>query len=140
LATTTIDVSATFAEGGGGPNHSPFVCPPGTSCGSGEVVGLGNVNELVLFGGGQGCTCDLRTMTFTDGSTLVSEETGGNFSIPGQSYHQPPDSYGHPFTILLSDTIDGSLSTGRFAGATGTLTGSVSVAGGMAVVRLAGTI
>ena len=115
-ASTTVAWKATFPEQFGGPNHSPFTCAPGTSCGSGEVTGLGQAQDVIVFGGGCGGACDVRTLTFADGSTIVVEETASNFQTPGNS--QPnPNSYGNPFSLDLSDTIVGG--TGRFAGASG---------------------
>ena len=142
MAGTTTDFKATFAEPLGGPVSSPFTCPTGDICGSGEVVGLGHVSESIVFGGGCGGTCDLRTITFADGSTLVLEETEGDLACPGNSDCRPfnVNSYGNPFSIPLTDTVEGALSTGTFAGATGTLTGQVSVAGAIAIITLSGTI
>lgn len=139
-ASSTVDTKATLAEPIGGPNDSPFVCPADESCGSGEWVHLGHVDsEFVLFGGGCGGACDLRTEPLSDG-TLVLDETASNPQVPGKSYNQPYNSYGQPLTLTLTDTVDGALSTGRYAGATGTLTGQVHLAGGMATITLAGTI
>jgi hypothetical protein len=142
MAGTTIDFNATFAEPLGGPVSSPFTCPTGDLCGSGQVVGVGHVSESILFGGGCGGTCDLRTITFADGSTLVLAETEGESACPGNSDCRPfnAHSYGNPFTIPLTDTLEGALSTGTFAGATGTLTGQVRVAGAVAIITLSGTI
>ena len=142
MAGTTTDFKATFAEPLGGPVSSPFTCPTGDICGSGEVVGLGHVSESILFGGGCGGSCDLRTIRFADGSTLVLAETEGDLSCPGNSECRPfnAHSYGNPFTLSLTDTVQGALSTGTFAGATGTLTGQVRVAGAIAIITLSGTI
>lgn len=140
MASSTVYIKATFDEPVGGPIHSPFVCPPGTSCGAGQVLGFGQARDVVLFGAGCGGSCDLDTITVADGSTLVSDEVASNFARPGESWHEGPTAYGNPFTLTLTNTVDGSLSTGTFAGATGTLTGQVSVAGGHATVTLAGWI
>jgi len=140
MASTTVYLKATFDEPVGGPIHSPFVCPDGTSCGPGEVVGFGQARDVLLFGGGCGGSCDLDTITVADGSTLVSAEVASDFGRPGQSWHEGPSAYGNPFTLTLTNTIDGASSTGIFAGATGTLTGQVSVAGGHATVTLAGWV
>jgi hypothetical protein len=130
---------ATFPEQFGGPNHTPFVCAPGTSCGSGEVSGLGQVQDVIVFGGGCGGACDVRTLTFTDGSTIVMDETESNPQTPGNSTQaQPPNSYGSPISIDLSDTIVGG--TGRFARASGTASGQVKIAGGTAIINLSGTV
>lgn len=134
MAQSTINVRATFHEFLGSPTHAPN-CPPGWSCGSGGVTGLGAVSENVDFVTG------VRTITFSDGSTLVTDESGGVFNYPGQSNNrQPIDAFGHPFNNSLTEVVDGSASTGIFAGASGTLTGQASVAGSTAVVTLSGQI
>ena len=142
LAVTTVNFNATVAEPLGGPVSSPFTCSTGDLCGSGVALPLGHVTESIVFGGGCGGACDLRTITFADGSTLVLEETEGESSCPGSSDCRPfnDHSYGNPFAIPLTDTVNGALSTGMFAGATGTLTGQVRVAGAIAIITLSGTI
>jgi hypothetical protein len=139
-ASTTIAWKATFPEQFGGPINSPFTCAPGTSCGSGEVTGLGQAQDVIVFGGGCGGTCDLRTLTFADGSTIVMEESASNFQTPGNSGNAPGQAigYGNPFSLDLSDTIVGG--TGRFAGASGSASGQVKVAGGTAIIELSGTV
>jgi hypothetical protein len=139
-ASTTVAWSATFPEQFGGPINSPFHCAPGdTSCGSGEVTGLGQAQDLIVFHAGCGGACDVRTLTFADGSTIVMDETASNFQTPGNSANAPTQtSYGHPFSLDLSDTIVGG--TGRFAGASGTASGQVKIAGGTAIISLSGTV
>ena len=142
-ASTTVAWQATFAEPIGGPRHSPFECPPNSDCssGSGQVIGLGHADDLIVFGAGCGGGCDVRWVTFTDGSTLVMNEFFSNYQTPGNSSHPTPQShgkYGNPFTGDLDDIIVGG--TGRFAGATGTASGSVHVAGGIATSSLTGTV
>jgi hypothetical protein len=138
FASTCISWRATFAEPLGGPAHSPFACPPNSSCssGSGEVIPLGQAQSFIAF---QACgeTCDVRTLTFVDGSTIVMYETFSFVGTPGAS-NRPNPSYGHPFVGSLTDTIVGG--TGRFAGATGAANGMVKVAGGIATSRLDGTV
>jgi hypothetical protein len=67
----------------------------------------------------------------------VLDEVFSNFQFPGNSL-VPSTSYGAPFTLDLSDTI--ASGTGRFAGASGTATGHVTQAGGVAIITLSGTI
>jgi hypothetical protein len=102
-------------------------------------VGVGQATEAIIFGG-CGRLCDIRTISFAAGSTLVLFETPSNFQIPGQSYHAPGNAFGHPFSVTLTDTVDGADSTGMFAGASGTLSGEAKVAGGMAIITLSGPI
>ena len=138
-AGSTIRWQANFPEPFGGPNHTPFDCASGTSCGSGQVTGLGFAQDVVVFGA-CGQNCDVRTLTFADGSTLVLDENEGDFSIPGNTGNAPGQlsSYGDPITIELSDTIVGG--TGRFAGASGSGSGHVKIAGGTAIITLSGTV
>ena len=138
-ASTTVAWSATLAEPIGGPLQSPFECPPDSGCasGSGEVIGLGQAQDLVVFFA-CGSLCDVRTLTFAEGSTIVMHEVFSNKRNPGNSAQFNGHSYGNPFSGELSDTIVGG--TGRFAGATGTATGLVKVAGGIATVSVSGTV
>jgi hypothetical protein len=134
-ASTTVAWRATFPETFGGPINSPFSCAPGTSfCGSGEVTGLGQAQDVIVLDGCGG-GCDVRTLTFADGSTIVMHETVSN---PQELGNFNSNSYGNPFRLDLSDTIVGG--TGRFAGATGTATGEVRLQGGVAVITLSGTV
>lgn len=138
-ASTTVAWTATFPEPVGGPINSPFDCAPGTSCGSGEVSGLGQAQDVIVFGGcGPGCS--VRTLTFADGSTIVLHEASSNFQTPGNSGSAPGQAvgYGNPFSLDLSDTIVGG--TGRFTGASGTASGQVRVAGGTSIITLGGTV
>jgi hypothetical protein len=141
-ASTTVAWRATLAEPIGGLYQSPFDCPPDSGCasGSGEVIPLGMAQDLVVFFA-CGRECDVRALTFDDGSTIVMHEVFSDEQHPGNSQH-PEDptsrSYGHPFSGDLNDTIVGG--TGRFAGATGIASGTVKVAGGVATVRLSGTV
>ena len=141
-ASTTVAWDATLAEPIGGPLQSPFECPPDSGCasGSGEVIGLGQVQDLVVFFA-CGSECDVRTLTFADGSTIVIHEVFSNEQNPGNSTIPPPGRAQSMETHSsgdLSDTIVGG--TGRFAGATGTASGTVKVAGGIATSRLSGTV
>jgi hypothetical protein len=134
-ASTTVAWKATFPEPFGGPNNSPFSCS-GSSCGSGVVLPLGRAQDVIVFSGPGG----VRTLTFADGSTIVMDEVFSNFQPPGGSGDAPGQagSYGFPFTLDLSDTIVGG--TGRFAGASGTASGQVRQAGGIATITLSGTV
>ena len=119
-ATTSVVVRMTFAE----PAHPNFIkgCAvfPEGFCGSGEVVPFGQATESIAFGVGCGGTCDLRTIVLRDG-TLTLEETG-IFRCLGACGTYPVEAgYGD-----LTDTIVAG--TGIFAGATGTLTGTVRAA------------
>jgi hypothetical protein len=127
-ATSTVSWSATFHELTTTPSGIEH-CAGGTSCGGGEVVGLGQARDVIAFGGGCGGSCDLRTLTFGDGSTLVMQEHASNFRDFGQGV----------FALDLTDVVIGG--TGRFAGASGSASGGVRADNvGSAVITLSGTV
>jgi hypothetical protein len=81
-----------------------------------------------------------RTITLVeDGSTLVLTETG-TICFPGQSTLAPGSlkSFGNPFTIEATFTIDRG--TGVFKGASGSGTDQVRTAGDAGSSALSGTI
>ena len=138
-ATTTQFVTVTFAE----PIHPSITCPgfPDISCGTGEVIPLGQATEIVVFGAGCGGTCDLRTITLARGS-LILEETGGAGTCPAGDVCRPgPLELGRG---TFTDVVIGG--TGIYEGATGTLTGTAKLEGsnarpaGTSTVKLSGTI
>jgi hypothetical protein len=136
-ADTAQSVTMTFAE----PIHPSITCPgfPDVSCGMGEVIPLGQATEMVAFGAGCGGTCDLRTITLAGGSLLL-EETGSDATCPHVCRPGPLE-VGHG---ELTDVVVGG--TRMYAGATGTLAGSVRLEGsnarpaGTSTVKLSGTI
>jgi hypothetical protein len=111
---STQTYHATFVEIDGG-----F---PGGSCGSATISQLGHVADQCVFFDACGDNCEVRTITFDDGSTLVIQE-----SIVGADGH----------FLYITQTIVGG--TGRFEGATGSGTGRVNLAAG-AVITASGTI
>jgi hypothetical protein len=141
-AATTMPYQATFVEPYGGPVQSPFSCPPGTSCGSANVSGLGHVQYQLIIFNDCGLGCHLRTLTFADGSTLVIREVQlGSFSPPGNSGAHGYIGFGlsgNPQFLEITQTILGG--AGRLAGASGSGTGMVKVAGGVAIIKASGSI
>jgi len=142
LADTSIPYRATFIEPVGGPVNSPFGCDPGTSCGTANAAGLGHGSSVVVFNA-CGLWCHLRTIKFADDSTLVVEEYGPltDFRSPGNAGSHGYNGAGlpgNPQFLDVTQTIIGG--TGRFAGASGTATGTAKVAGGVATITVAGTI
>ena len=133
-ANTTVDFQATFPE-----RFGVTCANPPSLCSQGEVVGFGHVEELVRFDV-CGPNCNLRTLTFADGSKLVLQESTGLGAPPDGGNSFNPKSNGNPVFFPLAGTVRGDLSTGDFAGATGTYSGIATVAGGVAVVRLSGSI
>jgi hypothetical protein len=117
---------ATFVEIGG--------AIPGGSCGSATISELGHVAFQCVAFDACGPNCDVRTITFDDGSTLVIHESVVGVVTPGDSSAAGANA---PQFLDITQTIVGG--TGRFAGATGSGTGRVNLAAG-AVVTASGTI
>ena len=122
-AATTQPFHATFVEIGGGTQTG--------SCGSATVSQLGHVAHQCVVFDGCGPNCELRTITFADGSTLVIHESIVNVI----SHWNSPD----PQFFVITLTIDGASSTGKFAGASGGGTGIVNLAAS-AIITASGTI
>ena len=143
LAETSVAFNATFVEPHGGPNHSPFECPPGTSCGTANLGKLGHGSTVVHFFA-CGAGCQVRIITFDDGSQLVLNEQGdlADFASPGNSGQHGYIGFGLPGNPQFLDvtlTIVGG--TGRFADVIGgSGAGTVRVAGGIAIITVTGTI
>jgi len=129
IANTTVSVRMTFTE--------PIVqnieggCPvlPNGGCGNGAVVPFGHATETIVGGGACGGDCDFRTVNIAGGS-IYMDESLSNPACPGSCQPNPAE----PFSGTLTDVIVGG--TGIFAGATGTLSGSVSANGPEAVIQL----
>ena len=102
-------------------------------CGHGQVIPYGQATETIVFGGGCGGGCDLRTITLAGGS-LTLEETFSNPICPGACQPNPSA----PFSGTLTDVVAGG--TGEFSGAGGNFSGEVTTAGAVAVIKLSGTI
>jgi hypothetical protein len=145
-ASTTVSYQATYVEPVGGPNQSPFSCPPGTSCGSTSISGIGHSDYQVVAFNACGFGCHIRTVTFDDGSTLLirieDQPSGFAFTSPGNSgsngYIGFPGVAGNPQFLEIKETIIGG--TGRFTGATGSGTGTIELHGGVAIGKTSGTI
>ena len=100
-------------------------------CGSGVAVPYGHATETIVFGGcGFGPErCDLRTVTVAGGSIFL-DEFAGNFTCNNAK--------AGACEAPLTDIVAGG--TGAFAGATGSLTGTVTGNGPQSHVQLNGTI
>jgi hypothetical protein len=135
LAATTTPVSTTLVETAApGASAGCAVLENGTGlCGHGQVSPYGQATETIVFGGACGGSCDLRTITVAGGS-IILDETASNVACPGVCQPNP----GEPLSVTLTDIVAGG--TGQFTGAGGTLTGSVTHAGAVAVIKLFGTI
>jgi hypothetical protein len=136
LAATTVPVSMTFSEPG-----MPFAnsgCPQGSSCGHGQVIPFGQATETLAFGA-CGTECNVRTINLAGGMIFI-HEVFSNPTCPGACQPNPA----LPGRGTLTGQIVGG--TGNFANATGNLSGSATLAGGVtkptgvAVVKLSGAI
>jgi hypothetical protein len=127
---TTLSYRVTFVENAGG----QATCPPGTSCGTANIAGVGHLTTQMIVFNGCGPNCHVRTITFEDGSTLVVHESIVNTISPGRSSNAAANA---PLFFEISQTIVGG--TGIFAGATGSGTGRVNVTAG-SIITASGTI
>ena len=135
---------ATFIEAYGGPNNSQVECPPGTSCGTANFSRLGHGSTVVYFSG-CGAGCQIRIITFEDGSQLVMQEYGdpqAGFSSPGNSGNHGYIGFGLPGNPQFLDVTQQIISgTGRFSNVSGGEgAGTVKIAGGVAIITFTGTI
>ena len=129
MAATTTSVSMTLVEAVVPDTNSGCFVPEHRLCGQGQVIPYGQATETIVFGG----ICDLRTITLAGGS-ITLEETLSNVICRGAC--QPNPSF--PFSGTLTDVVAGG--TGQFSGASGNLSGSVTTAGKVAVIKLSGAI
>ena len=138
MAATTVPVSMTFTEALVPAAHSGCNLQT-SSCGHGQVTPFGQATEMIQFFGACNGNCDFRTINLASGAIFI-DETGSNPTCPGVC--QPNPSV--PAGGTLTDVIVGG--TGKFAGASGILSGSVTVAGGVGsrgggiMIKLSGTI
>jgi len=123
-AATTVRTSLTLVEGS--PQQVSCTAVNGF-CGIGEVVPFGQATETIEFGAGCAGACDLRTIELAGGSLVLAEIAGSGNEKPN------PSGYGQ-FSASLTDDVVGG--TGLFAGATGTLTGTVQGAGRSTIITL----
>jgi hypothetical protein len=128
-AETTLTYHVTFVENAGG----QATCPPGTSCGTANIAGVGHLTTQMIVFNACGPNCHLRTITFDDGSKLFVQESIVNTILPGNS----ETAGGKALFFEISQTIVGG--TGIFEGATGSGTGRVNVTAG-SIITASGTI
>src|SRR5262245_38273041 len=116
---STETYHATFVEVGG--------VSAGSSCGSATISGFGHVAHQCVVFDACGPNCEVRTIMFVDGRTLVIHESIAGVIPPGNSAG----------FLEITQTIVGG--DGRFTGATGTGTGIVNL-NANAVIIASGTI
>lgn len=144
-AAGTFAYEATYVEPVGGPNQSPFSCPPGMSCGTADISGIGHASYQAVTFNACGFGCHLRNVYFDDGSTLLikieDQPSGFAFTSPGNSgshgYIGFPMS-GNPQFLDIKETILSG--TGALAGITGSGYGRVALHGGVAIGKTSGTM
>jgi len=111
-----------------------FACP-----GSGTVEGLGRVTSVIVFPSVPSPL--VRTLTFGDGSTLVTNEIPiADTILPGKAHLAPGAAvgYGNPaFDHYAWVIVQG---TGRFAGATGSGEWVNVQAGDTVVLKFSGSL
>jgi hypothetical protein len=111
--------NATYTQHFVGPTGHPtggLACADAFACGSGTAAGFGAFTTELAFD--ETCPCVVRTLTFSDGSTLVLDEDLVSFTGPGasSSSNAPGSSEGHPGSYGWTWTFISG--TGRFAGVT----------------------
>jgi len=124
-AATTRSYHATFVEIGG--------ATAGGSCGSATISELGHVAHQCVAFNACGPNCEVRTITFDDGTLVMHESIVGVVS-PG---HSSAAGANAPMFLKITQTIVGG--TGRYLDATGGGTGTVNLAAN-AVITVSGTI
>lgn len=120
--------------------HGMSPCPDDAfGCGSGTATGLGAFTTERAFD--DSCGCIVRTLTFSDGSTLALNETFVSLTGPGNSgpnSHESPKAEGNPGLWSFTWTVGGG--TGTLAGATGSGTDDFLSAGLTASGTINGTV
>jgi hypothetical protein len=113
-----------------------------TCFGFGAVASLGQVTQAIgVFDFSGETPTFTRTWVFSDGSTLVTSETFGDVSTPGNSQNGAPGavhSYGDPSFQTATWEITGG--TGRFASASGAGTSKFVASGDTIVLTFSGSL
>ncbi|HLS44059.1 MAG TPA: hypothetical protein VK045_01370 [Ornithinicoccus sp.] len=110
-------------------------CAPGTSCGFGSIAGIGHVPSVTVQFDACGAGCQVRTLSFGDGSTLTIQEVAQHWFVPRGNSGDHANAA--PAWLPLDVTIVGG--TGRFADASGTATGTVRTTNDDAHITMSGT-
>jgi hypothetical protein len=130
-----------FGKSAAHPCQGAFACGTGTVAGFGEATSTLNVLDFSGFDPETGCATATaeRVITLEDGSTLTLRETQ-TVCTPGRSTFAPGAlrSFGNPVFLTSTFTVVGG--TGVFAGATGSGTTTMRLAGESGHSRLSGTL
>jgi hypothetical protein len=124
-------------------------CPSDAFCGVGSIAGYGAAtitvdDESFQPIAGSDCFAVTRVEELSplagDGALVLDEE--GTFCRPGGSgdSNASPQSYGAPGVFDLTYNVDGSASSGTFAGASGSGRTVMTVAGGVGVWKIRGSL
>jgi hypothetical protein len=137
-AAQAASFSASYTDKYVGKNGTPTCPNEGFLCGGGTAASFGAYSDLVVATSPNDMT---RTLTFTNGSTLVIDETFVSWTRPGQSAssHMPGFAFGFPGNMLFTWTVADS-STGIFVNAIGSGNDDFDEAGDIAHGTLSGTI
>ena len=136
-AQTTLAIEGHFREGFGRAASSDLCDLESPFCGDGTLRGLGRATTLSYDDGTYAIT-----LASDPTSTLVVQLTSLSDGSPGQSTDAPGQlvSYGNPQYELRSWEAVPELSTGIFAGATGSGTQFVHAAGDVLIFDMDGTL
>jgi hypothetical protein len=121
-------------------------CDPDTLCGAGSLAAFGPATITVdddSFTDGSPClhVDRFETVHLLDGSGDLVLDSSGSVCFPGRSGGAARGpAYGNPSQWSLDGTVDGTASTGRFAGATGSFHEDFSFAGAVGRWRLSGSV
>jgi len=141
--------TAHFPKGGQQTNVYP--CPPNVLCGVGSIRGLGAA-EIDVFDGNFQPIAGTNCLSFDKEDDVSLLDTGsrlvlvgsGTVCFPGDSGDVPSNpsnrDYGHPSFWTSDLSVVGAQSTGVFSGAKGTVTEYFTVAGGVGLWQLVGSI
>ena len=132
-----------------GQQNNVYPCPPGVFCGVGSLRGFGAA-EIDVFDSKFQPVPNSSCFSFDkeDDITLIGTSStlvlvgSGTLCFPGGSGNAPgsPNDYGRPSFWTSKLTVDGSASTGVFSGVGGTATETFTVAGGVGVWGLTGSL
>ena len=124
-------------------------CPEQVFCGVGDLAGYGAATISILeeeFGEVEGSPClavaRVQQIDLLDGEGSLVIGAMGTFCRPGGSEDSraSPKTYGAPGRWQLTWTVDGSASTGVFAGSSGSGVEVMDTDGGVGVWHLGGTL